>query len=234
MINAQSLKQRSLLRYALALLFIAAMMALRYSQLTEMLSLVWLHEHITDLTAYVRAHYVFSVCLYLCTYISASLCALPGSTLFIMAAGLLFGVVMGAIYAFIGALVGAVLLFLASRYVIGRWIQEKYAHKFEHFNDAIEKHGLYYLLVARVASIIPFFLVNVFSGLTVLSLQAFTSATVWGIIPSICVYAFIGQQIAALDSIDNFLSPTIVGAYLLFFLFRLIVVPFLAKRARIF
>lgn len=191
-------------RYLVAALFITAIAAARYGNSANILSFSWLYAHITDLTVYVQAYYTHAVLTYILSYIAASVCALPGSTVFIMAGGLLFGVVLGSLYALIGAVIGSSLLFLVSRYVIGSWVQERYAHRFTHFNDAIEKHGYYYLLMVRVAGIIPFFVVNVLSGITVLSLHAFVGATAWGMLPSIVVYAFIGQQLTTLQSVDYF------------------------------
>lgn len=228
------MKQIRWSHYVVGVLFLCAIGLARYYNLTNMLSLHWLHAHITELQTYVDKHYVFSAALYLATYIGASLCALPGSTVFIMAGGLLFGNMLGALFALIGATVGSLLLFLSSRYVIGAFVQTKYKERFVRFNNAITRYGFHYLLIVRFVAVIPFFLVNVLSGITVISTRSFVGATVVGMLPLIFVYAFIGQQLTLLDSIDDFFNPHILAAFAMFFLFRVIVVPFVAKRAQIF
>jgi uncharacterized membrane protein YdjX (TVP38/TMEM64 family) len=199
-----------------------------------MLSLSWISDHIIELKHAVNEHYMLSVAVYITAYIAALLCALPGSTVFIIAGGLLFGVIGGIVYAFVGALIGAYLLFLVSRYLIGSYVQEKYATRFASFNAAISRQGFYYLVMVRIAGIIPFSVVNVLSGVTVISSRTFLAATACGMLPALVVYSCIGYQLSLLDTCTDLMNPVIIGSYVLFFIIRIILVPIIARRAGIF
>ena len=60
-------------------------------------------------------------------YIIATVAFLPGSIL-TLGAGVLFDVVLGSIYVFIGATLGATIAFLIGRYLARNWISNKIAN----------------------------------------------------------------------------------------------------------
>src|SRR5690606_5929974 len=150
---------------------------------------------------------------YLAAYIGVSSFAVPGSTFFIIAAGLLFGLVPGMLFAMIGMVSGATLLFLISRYVIGSWIQQHYQHKFVTCNKAIARDGYYYMLLARMLAIFPFGMLNILAGITLLPVKTFVWTTTVGMLPYITLYVFAGQQLGNLQTTDTlFSSPMLVFA----------------------
>ena len=57
-------------------------------------------------------------------YVVATVAFLPGSVL-TLGAGVLFGVIQGSIYVFIGATIGATLAFLVGRYLARGWISKR-------------------------------------------------------------------------------------------------------------
>lgn len=100
-------------------------------------------------------------------YAAATVAALPGSALTI-AAGALFGSVVGFIVVSIGSTLGASLAFLVSRYfardAMSRWLSGK--EKFRKLDAMTEKHGAIMVAITRLVPIFPFSLANYGFGLT--------------------------------------------------------------------
>lgn len=164
----------------------------------------------------VKEQYIISVLTYHLAYIAAIVFALPIATIMTLASGYLFGTVWGAIFAIIAATAGSLSSFIIVRYCLGDVIQEKYAAQLQKFNAAIAEHGMNYLLIIRLIPLIPFFLVNILSAMTVISLPAFVGITFIGIIPSKCIFAFAGEQLHYIESMYDVFSVRIIGVFALF------------------
>ncbi len=93
--------------------------------------------------------------------------ALPGSALTI-AAGALFGSVLGVVLVINGATIGAGLCFLISRYLardtIAAWLGKN--EKFQRLDQLSEKHGAMIVAITRLVPLFPFNLLNYGFGLT--------------------------------------------------------------------
>ena len=100
-------------------------------------------------------------------YIAAVVIGIPGSAITI-AAGVLFGSVVGVILVSIGSTVGASLAFLIARYFardsIARWISSK--ERFNRLDQLSEEHGAIIVAITRLIPIFPFNLLNYGFGLT--------------------------------------------------------------------
>jgi uncharacterized membrane protein YdjX (TVP38/TMEM64 family) len=175
--------------------------------ITSYLSLAWLQDNVDYLRLQVAQNYWLVVGVYLASYITASCCAIPGSTLFVLAAGLLFGFVYGVIFALTGLVVGATTMFLISRYILGSWVQERYGQRCAVYNQAIEEQGYYYMLLARFFAFFPFGLLNIFAGVTLLPVRTFVVTTAVGMVPHIALYVFVGQQLGAVQAENALFSP---------------------------
>lgn len=211
------------------LLFIIVIMILYYLKFGEYLNISYIHGHIQKLKELVQQHYITAVFCYMGSFIAASACSIPGSSVFTTAGGVLFGLWPGLLYAVSAATIGAVGLFLAARYCIGGWVQRTYADRLKLFNQEIVRYGHYYLLVMRLMSILPFFVINMLSGLTVLSLRSFVWVTFIGLLPVSLVYVYAGTQLAFLKSAQDFFSPTMISSFAAFIVFKLALAPVLFK-----
>ena len=105
--------------------------------------------------------------VFLFIYIVAVVAALPGSAVTV-AAGALFGSVLGVILVSIGATVGASLAFLISRYfardAVANWLSRN--EKFQKLDKLTAEHGAIMVALTRLVPIFPFNLLNYGFGLT--------------------------------------------------------------------
>jgi uncharacterized membrane protein YdjX (TVP38/TMEM64 family) len=100
-------------------------------------------------------------------YAAATVAALPGSALSILA-GAIFGPVVGVITVIFSATLGASLAFLVSRYFarssIEKWLEGN--EKFRKLDELTERHGDIMVAITRLLPIFPFNLLNYGFGLT--------------------------------------------------------------------
>ncbi len=205
----------------LLLLFIGIIIALRLSGVGDLLTFENLQKNKDVLLAYVRDNAVMSILVYIVTYVVAIAMNLPGGAVLTMAGGYLFGTFPAIVYVNIGATGGAVLAFLAARYLLGSRLQEAYRERLERFNQEMERNGTRYLLTIRLIPVFPFFVVNFLAGLTRVPLGTFSWTTSLGIIPGTAVFAYAGHQLEYVRSISDIFTGKVLSAFLILAAFTL-------------
>jgi uncharacterized membrane protein YdjX (TVP38/TMEM64 family) len=136
-------------------------------------------------------------------YIIAAVAFLPGSVL-TLGAGVVFGVLWGSIYVFIGATIGATFAFLIGRYLARGWVANKIAGntKFKAIDDAVGREGLKIVLLTRLSPIFPFNLLNYAYGVTGVGLKDYFIGS-FGMIPGTIMYVYIGSLAGNLATIGT-------------------------------
>jgi uncharacterized membrane protein YdjX (TVP38/TMEM64 family) len=114
-----------------------------------------------------------------------------------LASGFLFGPWLGAIYALIGATLGASAVFLAARAGLAG-LAERAGPRVQRLKSGFRENAFSYLLCLRLVPIFPFWLVNLVAGASGMQLSTYVAATFFGMIPGAFVYAGIGNGISAL------------------------------------
>ena len=140
-------------------------------------------------------------------YIIATLAFLPASIL-TLGAGIIFGVIWGSLYVFIGATLGAVAAFLGGRYLAQGWVKEKIASykKFAIIDKAVSKEGLKIVLLVRLSPLFPFNLLNYAFGITSVSFQDYLIGSV-GMIPGTIMYVYFGYLLGNIALIGTHNQP---------------------------
>ena len=147
--------------------------------------------------------------LFAAVYAIAATLLVPASP-FTLAAGLLFGPVLGSATALVGATIGATGAFLLGR-GLGREAVERFGgRRLAALDRHLATRGFVSLLLIRLVPLFPFNLVNVGSGVTGLRLREYVLATAVGIVPGTIAYAALG------GTITEPTSPAFLGAIALF------------------
>ncbi len=130
---------------------------------------------------------------------------LPGA-LFTTGAGFVFGVVAGTIAVVLGTTLGAVLAFLAARYVVGaRAARYLSTHsKLRVVSEDLTRSGWKAALLIRLVPFFPSKLANYFFGLTQISLRDFAGGTLVGIIPLSLHNVYLGSIAADITAAGTF------------------------------
>ncbi len=141
-------------------------------------------------------------------YILATIAFLPASLL-TLAAGVVFGVVWGSVYVFVGATLGAIAAFLVGRYLLRGWVSRKVAsnQKFTAIDTAVAQEGLKIVLLTRLSPVFPFNLLNYAFGVTGVTLKDYALGSI-GMIPGTIMYVYIGSLAGDIAKIGTANQPT--------------------------
>jgi uncharacterized membrane protein YdjX (TVP38/TMEM64 family) len=186
--------QRVLPLAAIIVLAGAAYFAINAGQIS-LESLVRYRATIDD---FVAKHRPLAVLGYIGVYIVAATLSLPGAAFLTIAGGFLFGIVVGASAAVIGATIGATVIFLIARTALGEPLLQRAGVRASQLAKGFREDAFNYLLFLRLVPVFPFFLVNLVSAFAGVRLGPFVTATALGIIPGAIAYALAG---IGLDSV---------------------------------
>jgi len=179
-------------RLAPLVLLVAVFAALWAFGLQRHLSWTGLAADRAALEAAVAAHGTLTAVAYVGVYALAVAVSIPAGVFLTIAGGLLFGTVVGAALAVIGATAGASLLFLAARYALAEPLARRAGPALERMRDGLRRDGFSYLLALRLVPVFPFWLVNLAPALVGMAFPPFIAATAIGIVPGSVVFASIG------------------------------------------
>lgn len=143
---------------------------------------------------------------YFFLYVLTTALSLPGALVLTLAGGAIFGFVQGFVLVSFASTVGATLAFLAARYVLRDWVQQRFGEKLKPMNDGIEKEGAFYLFTLRLVPVFPFFLINLLMGLTKMRTLTYYWVSQVGMLAGTVIYVNAGTQLAAIDSLKGIVS----------------------------
>lgn len=163
----------------------------------------------------VNNNYLFSVFCFISAYAALVSLSIPISSLFTLAGGFLFGPFLGALFSATGGTIGALVAFTAFKLFLTGRIKKKYGDKLEDFTKHLEKEGASYVLVMHIATVIPYFLINMLAAAARMPIIPFLWTTFVGVIPSCLVYAYAGSQVSHIQNLSDVFSPKIILAFVL-------------------
>jgi len=135
---------------------------------------------------------IWAPIVFIALFALATVAFLPG-LVFALAGGVLFGPVLGTLYNLTGATIGAVLAFMAARYVASDWVREKTGERLERIVRGVEDEGWRFVAFTRLVPLFPFNLLNYALGLTRIPLPHYTLATAICMAPGALAYTYLGH-----------------------------------------
>jgi len=167
---------------------------------TRYLTLSALAQHREALTGFIAHAGLIAPLCFIGVYAGLTALSVPGAAVMSIAAGFLFGVWSGTLYASIGATIGATIVFAAARAGFGN-IVDRAGPRMRSLEAGFRADAFSYLLTLRLIPIFPFWLVNLVAAFARLRLRTYIAATFIGILPGCLVFVSIGggldQVIAA-------------------------------------
>ena len=204
-------------------LAIAALVALyRHFGLGELLTLERLEESRDALTALYDARPAATLLAYFVIYVLATAVSIPGAAVLTLAGGAIFGFWTGLLVVSFASSLGALLAFLAARYLLRDTVQARFGKALASINDGVRRDGTFYLLTLRLVPLFPFWLINLLMGLTPIGAGRFYLISQLGMLAGTAVYVNAGTRLAEIDSHADVLSPALLGSFVLLGSFPLI------------
>ena len=201
-----------------------AVWAWQHFGLGALLTLDTLKASRDALQGQVQAQPLATAAIFFAIYVAAAALSIPGAVILTLAAGALFGLGWGLLLVSLASSLGALLAFLAARYLLRDTIQARFGKALAPINEGVQKDGTFYLLTLRLVPVFPFWLINLLMGLTPMRAGRFYAVSQLGMLAGTAVYVNAGTQLAAIQSLGGILSPGLLGSFVLLGLF-----PLLAK-----
>lgn len=214
----------------LLLIFILGLLVFYEFGGQHLLHLESLRSDAKHLYEYTQTHYWQMLVLTIAVYTAATALSIPGAWMRSLTTGFLFGSWVGTLIIVFSATCGAVLTFMAARYLFAEQLRlrfEKNASAARLING-FHRDAFNYLLFLRIVPMFPFWLVNIVPAFTPVEIRTFTIATSIGIAPASYALAALGQKMGPMTPSGNPLSPVMIGA--LMALGFLVLVPVIFRR----
>ena len=171
--------------------------------------------------------------VFLLIYIVGVVAALPGAAITI-AAGALFGSVLGVILVNIGATVGASLAFLIARYfardAVVNWLSK--SDKFQKLDHLTEEHGAVIVALTRLVPIFPFNLLNYGFGLTKVPFWTYVFWSWLCTLPGTILFV-VGADVVTKALMQGRVPWVLVGAFVVALMLLIILVQSAKRKLRL-
>jgi uncharacterized membrane protein YdjX (TVP38/TMEM64 family) len=154
--------------------------------------------HLTTFVTRVDSLGVWGPVVFILGYALAAVAFIPGSVLTI-AAGAIFGLGAGTLYALAGAWLGSSAAFLVARYLARGLVEQRIARspRFAAVSDAVAANGRKIVFLLRLSPVVPFNVLNYALGVTRVRFVDYLIASV-GMIPGTVLYVYYGTVAGAL------------------------------------
>ena len=159
-----------------------------------------------DLTDFVALHYAKALLLYGVLYVLFVAFSLPGAVWLTVIGGFLFGIVPAAIVTVLAATLGACLLFVAAKTSLGEYLHAHAGPWLTKVERGFAENQWSYMLVLRLAPVVPFFIANLIPAFLGVPLHIFAITTFIGIIPATAIFASIGDGLGSVLENNEMLS----------------------------
>lgn len=200
-------KQKVIFAIAIAAFALVFVLAGRY----EDEALRWVQQYQSALSGWLQTHPASGRMAYLALFVLFIGCYLPGGILFLLLSGALFSFWEGLVIASLGNALGATVGFLLSRTFFHDRVREKFPKQIALIDEGMAEHGIFYLLLLRVAPIVPSPIVNAVMGISDMRLLTYSWVTLVGRIPMTVIYVKLGAEFASIESLSDLLSGEMIG-----------------------
>lgn len=112
-----------------------------------------------------------------------------------IAAGALFGPVLGTALTVVAASLGATASFLVARALGREQVQRLTGQRMDRLDRWLERRGFLAVVYVRLVPLFPFNVVNYAAGLTAIPTRDYVAATLIGIVPGTIAYVGLGSSI---------------------------------------
>ena len=209
-------------RLLLLVALLAAVAAFIAFDLGRFLSLEYFKSQQAAIENWRSARPATAALVFFLGYVAVTGLSLPGATVLTLAAGAFFGLLWGTVLVSFASSAGATLAFLASRFLLRDWVQQRFGDRLRAINLGVGKEGGFYLFTLRLVPVFPFFMINLLMGLTPMRAGTFYWVSQAGMLAGTLVYVNAGTQLAGLDSLRGILSPALIASFALLGVFPLI------------
>jgi uncharacterized membrane protein YdjX (TVP38/TMEM64 family) len=193
--SAKSVKLRLL---AVAVAVAAVIVVLKLTGLLDYLSFASLARNRGWLVGRVNELGLAAPAVFILVYAACTALSLPTGLLLSTLGGFFFGTAWGGLSNVVGATLGATIIFLAAKTILGDLLRARAGPSLQKLEAGFRENELSYMLVLRLVPLFPFWLVNLAPAFLGVRTSTFVIGTFVGIIPGAFVFASVGTGLGAI------------------------------------
>ena len=175
--------RRTLWKLAVLVLLVAAVATVYFSPFRQQLT----KENVYAFVEHLRGLW-YGPIAFILAFALGCVFAIPAS-IFVIAAGVIWGFGLGYAYSMVGAVLGATASFVIGRF-IGEGVLERFGRVGRMVRKQVDHAGFWSLIVLRNIPGIPFAVLNYGAGVARLRVRDYVASTIIGITPSILVFVY--------------------------------------------
>ena len=209
------------LKIATLLVLVGGVVALYFSPLRSQFS----REHLSDTVDYLRTLWYGPIVL-IASYGIGCIFAIPASV-FIIAAGIIWGWKLGVTYAMTGAMIGASASYFAGRF-LGEGLLDRFGKAGQAVSRQVSQNGFVSMLIARLIPGPPFAIWNYGAGVANVKFRDYFFGTLLGTLPAHVIFAYCADALfnGTMTQSDAMKRLAIVAVLLI----ALVLLPTLLKK----
>ena len=195
-----------------------------------------LREYRQILLQWTSENRIFAIALFIIGYAVVVAFSLPGAIWMTLGGGFVFGTVLATTIVVLAATLGAVVIFLITRYALADFFRARTGSASKRIEAGFRENALSYLLFLRLVPVFPFWLVNLVPALLGVPIKTYAIGTFIGIIPGSTVFCSIGNGLGAVfdaggtPDLKIIFQPKILGPMVALAILSL--VPIVYKRIK--
>ena len=124
-----------------------------------------------------------------------------------LASGMLFGTVPGALLAVVGGVLAAYLTHVLIRTAFGRWLDTRAGDMRISIRHFVESGNWLLLVIPRLIPVIPFFVISVGFTAAGVPKKSYLLSTFVGLLPITLIFAGIGSQLSNAGDLSGLSAP---------------------------
>lgn len=207
----------------LPLITIAIVAAIGAYTLRDVISFDTLRDNREWLLNFRDGNYLVMAGLFVAAYVLIVAFSLPGAAVASVTGGFLFGLGAGTLFNVAAATIGAVAIFLAARWGLGRQLAarlEASEGTIKKLKTGLRENEISVLFLLRLVPAVPFFVANLLPALVGVKFRNFVMTTALGIVPGALVFTWIGVGLGEVfdrgesPDLSLFWEPHIIGPIL--------------------
>jgi len=218
----------------LALVCISVLISIIALVVDRQAILEWLAQQQSDAVDYTKAHLSRAIAIAFVVYVVVTASGFPGSTALSIVSATILPYWASVITVSFASTLGATCAMLMSRYLFRDMVKSWFGNKYDTFEAAWERDGIWYLYSMRMAPYVPFFSINLLMGLTKIKVKDYWVASQVGMLPGTLVNLYLGSKLPPLSELLETGIPALFDAALIISFTLLALVPiiirFLIKR----
>lgn len=196
--------------------------AFHFLNLGHYLSLSAIKDSQAELEAMWAYRPILTAAVFFVCYVAVTALSFPGASVMTLAAGAIFGLGWGTLLVSFASSLGATLAFLASRWLLGDWVKQRFGSRMATIDAGMAKDGGFYLFTLRLAPVLPFFVINLVMGLTAIRPLTFYWVSQLGMLAGTLVYVNAGTNLGKINSLAGIISPSLIASLAFLGIFPLI------------